>query len=101
MRLAPAGLRLIRTHGEGSVAPTSAHTGQRAAVEHTPAPTTPASLLDAYQAAHLVMTGAEVLPARLARSRKIVLGRIANLGIVNTRPRTPVLTDAAMEAFVS
>ena len=47
------------------------------------------------------MTRAEVLPSRLARSRKIVLGRVANLGIVNTRPRTPVLTHAAMEAFVS
>ena len=97
-RLAPAGLRLIRTHGEGSIAPTEDHTEQRAAVEHARADNTGLSV-DTYQAAYQTMTGAEVLPGRLGYRRRLVIGRLANLGIVNGQGRTPTLSDAAKDAF--
>ena len=45
------------------------------------------------------MTGAEVLPGRLAYRRRLVIGRLANLGIVNGQNRTPTLSDAAKAAF--
>lgn len=39
--------------------------------------------VDTYQAAYQAMTGADVLPGRAAYRRQIVVGRLANLGIVN------------------
>jgi hypothetical protein len=97
-RLAPAGLRLIRTHGEGSIAPIHDHTEQRAAVEHARADNT-GMAVDSYRAAHQLLTGSEVLPGRRAYRRRLCIGWLANLGIVNTESREPVLTDAALEAF--
>ena len=97
-RLAPAGLHLIRTHGEGSIAPTADHTDQRAAVEHARADNTGLSV-DTYQAAYQVMTGADVLPGRMGYRRRLVIGRLANLGIVNGHNQSPTLTDATRQAF--
>lgn len=55
---------------------------------------------DVYQAIYQVMVGDEVLPARKAGRRRFVLGQAANLGIIDLRPRTPVLTAATHEAFL-
>ena len=50
-RLAPAGLRLTRTHGEGSIGPATDRANERAAVEHARADNTGLSV-DTYQAAY-------------------------------------------------
>lgn len=53
--------------------------------------------VDTYQAAYQAMTGIDVLPGR----RQLVVGRLANLGIVNGQKGTPTLTDVAQESFIS
>lgn len=97
-RLAPAGLRLIRTHGEGSIAPIADNTSQRAAVEHARADNTGLTV-DAYQSVYQAMTGTAVLPGRHGHRRRLVIGRLANLGIL-TGHETPTLTAAAKAAFI-
>lgn len=99
-RLAPAGLRLTRTHGEGSIGPATDRANERAAVEHARADNTGLSV-DTYQAAYQAMTGADVLPGRAAYRRQIVVGRLANLGIVNGQRGASTLTEAARDAFIA
>lgn len=98
-RLASAGLRLIRTHGEASIAPTADHTRDRAAVEHARADNTGLSV-DVYQAAYQAMTGLDVCPGRAAYRRQLVIGRLANLGIVNVQKGNPTLTDETKDSFI-
>ena len=77
--------------------PTTDHTKQRAAVEHARADNTGLAV-DTYQATYQAMTGAEVLPGRVGYRRRLVIGRLANLGIVNGQSRTPTLSDATKAA---
>jgi hypothetical protein len=53
----------------------------------------------AWRAAYQAMTGADVLPRRVGHRRHLVIGRLANLGIVTGHKATPTLTEAAKEAF--
>lgn len=100
-RLAPAGLRLIRTHGEGSIVPAHDHTATRAAVTQAQSESTPTTInLDAYKATYQVLTGAPVLPDSKGTRRRILLGKAGRLGMIDLRPRTPTLTQAATEAFL-
>lgn len=98
-RLAIAGLRLTRTHGEGSIAPLHDHTANRAAVEHAKAGNTGLSE-DTYQAAYQLLTGKPLLPGAFRYRRQVVLGRLGNLGIADAKRHTPTLTPAAEEAFL-
>lgn len=99
-RLAPAGLTLNRTHGECSVVPIHDHTEDRAALTQAQSDRNGTAIaIDAYEAVHQVMTGQPLLPQKKQFRRQVVLGNAANLGILDLQPRTPRLTDAALEAF--
>lgn len=99
-RLTPAGLTLNRTHGEVSVVPIHDHSAHRTALTHAQSDRNGTAIaIDAYEAVHQVMTGQPLLPQKKQFRRQVVLGNAANLGILDLQPRTPRLTDAALEAF--
>lgn len=99
-RLAPSGLRLNRTHGEASIVPARDHTATRAAVTHAQSDSTATAIKhDAYQAAYQALTGQPVLSNKKGFRRQLLLGEVANLGIIDLQARTPTLTDAARFSF--
>lgn len=101
-RLAPAGLTILRTHGECSIVPRHDHAGHRASLTHALSDRNGTAItLDAYQAVFQVMNNEPVLPPKPKFRRHLALGSAANIGILNLQERTPRLTDAAMEAFPS
>jgi hypothetical protein len=100
-RLAAAGLRLNRTHGEASIVPTDDHSKERSAVTHAQSDST-ATTVNAYGyvAAYEALTGQPILPGKKGFRRRLLLGEIANLGVIDLQARTPILTAAAVYAFL-
>ncbi|TPG17056.1 helix-turn-helix domain-containing protein [Pedococcus bigeumensis] len=100
-RLAPAGLRMVRTHGEVSIVPTHDQTETRAAVTQALAESTGTTIPeDAYRAVYQAMTGQAILPGTTGFRRRLLLGAAAKLGMLDLKPRTPALSQAARDAFV-
>lgn len=79
----------------------------RAALLTTRVPSSPSPFsstrlsVDTYQAAYQALTGADVLPGRAAYRRQIVVGRLANLGILNGQRGASTLTEAAKDSFIT
>jgi transcriptional regulator with XRE-family HTH domain len=92
-RLRPAGLRIVREHGESSIHPVADHLGARTALENVQAHVRGLKLVE-YKAAHQLHTGQKVTAPNEARLR-FVVGRLANVGVVDLKGRQPCLSAAA------
>lgn len=93
LRLHPAGLRIIREHGESSIRPIGNHLKARRALTDVRAHARGRSMAE-YRAAYRIHTGQKVTAANETR-RRFVLGRLAKVGAVDLSGGKPTLTDAA------
>jgi transcriptional regulator with XRE-family HTH domain len=93
-RLHPAGLRVIREHGESGIRPIGEHLQARRALVDVQAHVRGLTIGE-YLAAYQMHTGQKVT-ARNETRRRFVLGRLGKVGVVDDyRSAKPTLTEAA------
>ncbi|MGY1615908.1 helix-turn-helix domain-containing protein [Geodermatophilus sp. SYSU D00691] len=92
-RLRPAGLRIVREHGESSIHPVADHLRARAALDRVQAHVRGLKVVE-YRAAYEVHSGQKVTAPNEAR-RRFVLGRLANVGVIDLTGKKVNLSAAA------
>lgn len=92
--LQPAGLRLYRHHGEVTIRPDNDHTQHRATLAKRRA-SIYGLKANYYQAIYQAKHGEKISVSNSTAARRIVLGALTNLGILDNTGDQPVLTAAA------
>lgn len=95
-RLGPAGLRVVREHGESSIRPVHDHVADRVALENAQAHARGLRTVE-YRAAYALHIGNPIAAPNEAR-RRFVVGRLANVGVIDPARDEPALSDAAVFA---
>jgi transcriptional regulator with XRE-family HTH domain len=96
-RLRPAGLRLIREHGEATIQPIADHTDTRLRLKEIRAADRGFDLSH-YKAAYQAYTGQPISVSNRAAQRRRITAPLANLGILTEVGIKAALTDAARYA---
>jgi transcriptional regulator with XRE-family HTH domain len=91
--LLPAGLRVVREHGESTVRPVRDHLADRAALDNVQAHVRGLKTVE-YKAAYALHTGHQITAPNQARLR-FVVGRLANVGVIDLTGAQPHLSAAA------
>lgn len=97
-RLTPAGLRVVRTHGEVAIVPLDDHTAETVALDDVRAHERGLHTGN-YRLVHELLTGQPTTAGMAPRGRRVSLGGLINAGIA-TDARSPALTETAQEAFL-